>query len=247
MCEWSARDRLLTARLACSAYLGRCASRRRYRHRLRVLRGGFEAVRRLLHHQIRDAYDLTVDRGRQSATALRLLGANLPGMPTYRRLEELFRPLRCGRAARDRSRVRVERAGPDDLSAIAVCLERSYRQYQFAPVWRARDLADPKRCPGLRPEDFLIVRRGPGIAACVALWDQAAFKQTVVSRLCRLAGAARPLLNLAAPFLAHAAPARRRRAAASGLSVASRRRRQRRGACSGPDRCRARRSPSPSI
>ena len=55
-----------------------------------------------------------------------------------------------------------------------------YRHYQFAPVWSARDLADPQALSGAAPEDFLIVRRGPGIAACAALWDQSGFKQTVV-------------------------------------------------------------------
>jgi len=45
------------------------------------------------------------------------------------------------------------------------------------------------------------VRRGSDIAACVALWDQNAFKQTIVDgyagRLSRL----RPAINLAAPLL----------------------------------------------
>ena len=197
MCEWSARESFVDGNACLLAYLGSLRIAPRYRHRLRVLRGGFEAVRRLLHHRHATPYALTAI-GAENHDALRLLGANLPGMPTYRRLEEFSTfALRPRRAP---PRASVERAGPDDLSAIAVCLARSYRQYQFAPVWRARDLADPKRCPGLRPEDFLIVRRGPGIAACVALWDQSAFKQTIVSGYSSRVGWARPLINLAAPL-----------------------------------------------
>jgi len=53
----------------------------------------------------------------------------------------------------------------------------------------------------LKADDFLVVRRGSDIAACVALWDQSAFKQTIVDgyagRLSRL----RPAINLAAPLL----------------------------------------------
>jgi len=44
------------------------------------------------------------------------------------------------------------------------------------------------------------VRRGPGIAACVALWDQNAFKQTIVSGYVGQLGWLRPLANLAAPL-----------------------------------------------
>jgi hypothetical protein len=198
MCEWSARESFVDGNTCLLGYLGSLRIAPRYRHRLRVLKGGFEAVRLLLHHQQATPYALTAI-GAENHDALRLLGANLPGMPTYRRLEEFstfaLRPRRTP------PQTQVEHAGPNDLAAIAVCLTRSYRQYQFAPVWSARDLADPKRCPGLRPEDFLIVRHGPGISACVALWDQSTFKQIVVSGYSGPINWARPLINLAAPAL----------------------------------------------
>lgn len=199
-CEWSARASYVDGEVRLLAYLGALRIARSHRHRLNVLKGGFEAVRHLLHHRSATAYGLTVIAADNGA-ALRLLGANLPGMPTYRRLEAFstfaLRPRRAWS-----SRIRVERAGAGDLAAIAVCLERSYRHYQFAPVWHAHDLADPKRCPGLRPEDFLIVRRGPGIAACVALWDQGGFKQTVAHGYAGWLARLRPFANLVAPFLA---------------------------------------------
>jgi hypothetical protein len=86
------------------------------------------------------------------------------------------------------------------LPAIAVRLERSYRRFQFAPVWRARSLEQLVRA-NLRPEDFLIVRRGPGIGACLAVWDQSGFKQTVVRGYARPLAMLRPAVNLAAAIL----------------------------------------------
>jgi hypothetical protein len=198
MCEWSARESFIDGEPRLLAYLGSLRVAPRYRHRLRVLKGGFEAVHRLLHRERTTAYALTAIAAENHA-ALRLLGANLPRMPTYHPLEAFSTFAVRTRAARPPAE--VEYAGAGDLSAIAVCLARSYRQYQFAPVWRASDLDDPKRCPGLRPDDFLVVRRGPGIAACVALWDQRKFKQTIVAGYSGQLSWARPLVNLAAPLV----------------------------------------------
>jgi hypothetical protein len=198
MCEWSARESFIDGEPRLLAYLGALRIAPQYRHRLAVLKGGFEAVRRLLHHEHATPYALTAIAA-ENSPALRLLGANLRGMPAYRALEPFstfaLRPRPTSRPAR------VERAGAEDLPAIAVCLARVYRQYQFAPLWSARDLGDPKRCPGLKPEDFLVVRRGPGIAACVALWDQSAFKQTIVAGYAGRLAWVRPLINLAAPLV----------------------------------------------
>jgi hypothetical protein len=199
MCEWSARESFIDGEPRLLAYLGALRIAPRYRHRVGVLKGGFAAVHGLLHHQRATPYALTAIAA-ENHTALRLLGAKLPGMPIYHPLEAFstfaLRPRPTSPAAF------VERARAEDLPAIAVCLARSYQALQFAPVWRARDLGDPDRCRGLKPEDFLVVRRGPGIAACIALWDQNGFKQTVI---CGYAGWLRwgwRLVNLAAPLLA---------------------------------------------
>jgi hypothetical protein len=198
MCEWSARESFIDGEPRLLAYLGALRIAPRYRHRIAVLKGGFAAVHRLLHCGRATAYALTAI-AEQNHTALRLLGANLPGMPTYHPLDAFstfaLRPRPTPSAAF------IERATAEDLPAIAVCLARSYRALQFAPVWCARDLSDPKRCPRLNSEDFLVVRRGPGIAACVALWDQNEFKQTRIFGYAGWLGRARPLVNLAAPLL----------------------------------------------
>ena len=199
MCEWSARESFIDGEPRLLAYLGALRIAPRYRHRVGVLKGGFAAVHGLLHHERATAYALTAIAAENHA-ALRLLGAKLPGMPTYHPLEAFstfaLRPRPASLAAF------VERASAEDLPAIVVCLARSYRALQFAPVWRARDLGDPDRCRDLKPEDFLVVRRGPGIAACVALWDQNGFKQTMICGYAGWLRWARRLVNLAAPLLA---------------------------------------------
>jgi hypothetical protein len=53
----------------------------------------------------------------------------------------------------------------------------------------------------LKAEDFFVVRRGPGVAACVALWDQGGFKQTIVHGYTGTMARLRPLINFAAPLV----------------------------------------------
>ena len=176
-------------------YLGALRIGKNRRRSIGILKAGFEALRQLRHQPAALPYAVTAIAA-DNRNALRLLGANLPGMPTYRPIEPIST---FALATAQRIPHNVEQAGPGDLAAIAVCLERAHRNLQFAPVWRAADLAT--RCPGLRAEDFLVLRRGPGVAACVAMWDQTAFKQTVVrgysARIARL----KPLANLVAPLL----------------------------------------------
>jgi hypothetical protein len=196
LAEWSARDSYVDGEVRLLARLGALRIAPRYRHRIRVIREGFAALRDL-RHWAATPYALTAIAA-DNAAALRLLGANLPGMPTYRPIEPFstfaLRPAATWRAGRT-----VERATAADLPAIAARLDRSYRRMQFAPVWRVRDLRD--RCPGLKPEDFLVVRRGPGIAGCIALWDQNGFKQNVVHSYAGALGPLRRGLNLLAPFI----------------------------------------------
>lgn len=83
------------------------------------------------------------------------------------------------------------------LQAIADCLQRNYRRYQFAPVWDERAL----EAAGLRPEHFLVVRDDARVTACLAIWDQRAARQMIVRDYRQPIGLLRPLINLAAPVL----------------------------------------------
>jgi hypothetical protein len=198
ICERSVRDAFVDGEIRRLPYLGSLRVAPAYRHRIRVLRGGFEAVRSLLHKTSDLPFALTSITA-DNDKAARVLCAGLPGLPTYRPAGEL-----ATFAIRTRERSMppgIERATPADLAAIAVLLQRAYRRFQFAPVWRAADLARLIATGGLRIDDVLIVRRGPGLRACLAVWDQRSAKQTVVRGYVPWLGRLRPLVNLAAPLM----------------------------------------------
>jgi hypothetical protein len=96
----------------------------------------------------------------------------------------------------------LRRAQRADLADVAGLLQGCYRPLQYAPVWQADDLVHPERCRGLQPEDFWLAMRGKRLVGCLALWDQRAFKQTVVRAMSPLYHLARPLLGAISPWVA---------------------------------------------
>jgi hypothetical protein len=177
ICERSVRDAFIDGEIRPLPYLGSLRVAPAHRHRIRVLRGGFAAVRALLGEPSDLPFALTSITA-DNESARRVLCSGLPGLPTYRPVGELSTfALRTASAALPPG---VEQATPDDIAAIAVLLQRSYRRFQFAPVWTATDLRQLIAAGGLRSGDFLVVRRGPGVCACLAVWDQSIAKQTVV-------------------------------------------------------------------
>lgn len=134
--------------------------------------------------------------------ARRLLEAGLGDMPTYRPLETMVTftiPARLG-ARRLRRSHPVQPAGPEHRDAIVERLAAHGRRYQFQPVWTRETLGSATRCRGLAADDFIVWPSRDGIRACVALWDQRAYKQTVIRGYAPQLARARPLLNLVAPL-----------------------------------------------
>lgn len=138
-----------------------------------------------------------------NVTARRLLEANLPSMPRYRllgRLVTLVIPAR--RTLRtSRTDVACERGSRESLGEIAEFLERTGARYQFTPRWSLATLLCRERCRGLHPEDFTVARRRGRIVGCLALWDQRAFKQTVVRSYETRLRLLRPVINAAGPWI----------------------------------------------
>jgi len=162
----------------------------------RLLRQGFEAVQGL-HRDDELPYDITSILSDNDA-ARRLLSAGLKGMPAYHRVEQLNTLVyRCGGRSDGKAGTEVEPGSKVGLAAIADCLQRNYRRYQFAPVWDEVALT----VSGLRAEDFLVISEGAKVSACVALWDQRPVRQMLVRGYRRPIGWFRPLINLAAPSL----------------------------------------------
>jgi hypothetical protein len=197
ICERSVRDAFVDGEVRRLPYLGSLRIAGAHRHRIRVLRGGFAAVRALLDAPSDLPFALTSITA-DNETARRMLGAGLPGLPAYQPAGEITTfAIRTSITAIPPA---VEQATAADIPAIAVLLQRCYRRFQFAPVWHAADLGQLIARGGLRAEDFLIVRRGPGLRACLAVWDQGVAKQTVIRGYAPWLRRLRPLINLAAPL-----------------------------------------------
>jgi len=132
--------------------------------------------------------------------ARRLLNAGIPGLPIYRQIESVSTlAMRCSGKAQRSANVKIRQASTDDLEEISAFLLRNGSRYQFHPCWTVEDLLSEERTPGLRPEDFFFAVKDGSMAGCAALWDQRAFKQTVVRGYGPSLGRVRPLANLIAP------------------------------------------------
>jgi hypothetical protein len=134
--------------------------------------------------------------------ARRLLERGVPGLPTYRPLQDLVTCiLPTWPVSRVSRGVRVEHGTPDRWDAIAACLDRFARRHQLARLWTAGVLRSPVRCPGLSVTDFFLAVSGGDVVGCAALWDQSSFKQVVVRGYSRALGRWRPLINAGASLV----------------------------------------------
>lgn len=182
-------------------YLGLLRAAGTGRGRIRSLREGFAllAADRRPGELPFDLTSVVLD----NLPARRLLEAGLPGFPTYRPLGELVtlglvpRPGRRGTTAG----LAVERGTPERLDALAPFLRAEGARRQFGAVVTAAELASPARSRGLAPADFHLAVRGGRLVGCAAVWDQRAFKQTVVRGYAPALAAVRPLLSWAGPLL----------------------------------------------
>jgi hypothetical protein len=199
------------ARFEYDAYINGAVERIGYLGELRV-QGGLKQRRKLLLSAYR-AMRAQHERGNvpcyittiisDNTSTRRLLEAGLADMPTYQPLESLVTltiPVR--QAARRKSRdVRVEQCSDEHIDEIASHLHRIGSQFQFYPAWTAENLRSGKRCRGISASDYFVVRNEAGIRAACCLWDQRAFKQTVVTGYSKQLTRLRPFFNVATPLL----------------------------------------------
>ena len=182
-------------------YLGELRFEGGLKARRSLLLEGYREMRRL-HEAGSVPYYLTTIIESNTSTR-RLLEAGLADMPTYRPLETLVTftiPVAAG--ARRRSVLPIADSANDrDLPAIADRLAHYGAGYQFFPEWREDVLRNPARCRGLDAKDFVVCRDHERVTGCVALWDQRAFKQTVVTGYARKLARMRPAFNVVAPLM----------------------------------------------
>jgi hypothetical protein len=183
-------------------YLSQLRLEGSHRGRRRLLAAGY-ALARGLRRPDETAFDITTIIADNRA-ARRLLERGLPEMPSYLELERFLTLILPSTPPRQRPRptgFRIERARAADLPAVAACLERNRRRYQFAARFTVEDLRSPERSRGLRPEDFQLAVAGTELIGCLALWDQTSFKQVVVHGYSRRLMLLRPWINLVAPLI----------------------------------------------
>jgi len=194
----SVRDAYLDGAVSRLGYLSQVRIDPAHRGRS-VLAGGWAKVRELHESDPLDAYVTSIIA--DNKLARRILEKDRPTKPCYRPKGELHSFALVPRRRSLRSRLpfgpEIRRARADMLPDIAACLQRNYQRYQFAPHWTAEMLADPDRCRGLSPGDFLVAMRRGKVIGCVAMWDQQAFKQSVIRGYGKALRWARPLVNVA--------------------------------------------------
>ena len=189
ICERIVRSVFLNGKVRRLPYLAALRVLPGFRHRLRVLRGGFEALRCLPGHPDDLPYSITSIMS-DNLAARRLLGANLPGMPRYEPVTELstFVMATGGDS-------RLAPASDSDLAQIAHRLLQTGAGAQFASVWTEDALRSVMASGSLRPRDFFLVRRGGEIRSCAALWDRRQARPLVVKGYAPWLARTRPLLN----------------------------------------------------
>ncbi|HJV48083.1 MAG TPA: hypothetical protein VJ549_02290, partial [Geothrix sp.] len=153
-----------------------------YRHRAHLIREGFRALDEAAGFGSAPFAFTSLARDNQQAR--RLLEAGLAGFPHYAPLAELETFVL---PASGQPTGRMEPACPSDVPELVGLINERRSASQLSPHLSEEWLAGGPR--NLRVDDFLVRREGGGLQACVALWDQRAFKQA------RIHGY-RPPLNL---------------------------------------------------
>ena len=196
VCERVVREAYVDRKVHKLPYL--CALRiaATHRHRIGVLRGGFEALRQLADRPDEAPFALTSIAAKNEA-ALRVLSRGIPGLPVYSPVGAYSTFVLGARS--EKLLTGIRQATPQDFPAIARFLQSALVSKQFAPYWREERLAALAE-NGLPASQILLAMRNGTIHGCMGVWDQIGFKQAVPRRYPPIVGALRPLINLFAPL-----------------------------------------------
>jgi len=184
-------------------YLGQLRIDRRFRGRWLVSRG-FSLLRELHTSSGLRAYLAFIIDGNAEATGVLV--------KKRRKIFPGFHPVRdyCTLAIDVHRRrpslpceARIHPASRSELPEVAQFLQDHGCRRQFFPVWNAAAL-DALEPFGLRPQDILLARHGARIVGTMALWDQSAYKQTVIKEYSGWLKTIFPLWNLSMPMLGRA-------------------------------------------
>jgi hypothetical protein len=122
-----------------------------------------------------------------------------PGFPRFEEVGRLYTaviPIRARLLTRDRANG-VRSAVPEDLPRIVSFLNEHGRERQYSQVYSEEEFQGATTL-GFRVEDFVVFERDSKLSGVVGLWDQSAYKQTVVRGYSRELRWTRPLYDAAA-------------------------------------------------
>lgn len=200
----SSRQVFVNGRQQRLGYLGQLRIDSRFRGRWLVSRG-FSQLKQLHERDPLPGYLASiVDRNEEAAGVL--VHHRRQAFPAFHPVAD-YCTLAIGvQGARARVSTDVDICAPteDEYAAVAELLRTSGAQRQFFPVW-TEDSLRSLAASGLRLEDLRIARRGGEIVGVAGLWDQSAYKQTVIYGYSGWLKTVAPVYNLGAPLLRRAA------------------------------------------
>lgn len=151
-------------------YLGGLRVHSKYRHHWHILKHGYASIAKVMPETSNDYYYTSISS--DNLIARRLLEARVVGKPDYYPLGEMVTlaiPVTQGKSMKDGWRQLVEQ----DVPALLQFHHQHAMQFQFAPVLTEALV----RHIGI--SNFYGYWQGQ-LEACVAVWDQSAYKQVVV-------------------------------------------------------------------
>ena len=159
----------------------------RTRESARLLREGYELLGRETA-RLADGFFTSIATDNERARRVLEHGGRL-GLPSYRPLCDLVTLVGAVTNAGG-----ANRAPAADEPELAEFLERASRDSQLALAWKPAPWRDLER-HDLSARDFSVVRQDGRIVAAAGVWDQRAFRQTVIDGYGGWMGAARPFIN----------------------------------------------------
>ena len=193
LCERLVRPAWVNGERRLLPYLGALRIAHSHRHRIAILRGGFQTLRDVAERGDECGFALTSIAADNSA-ARRVLTAGLKGLPRYVPVGALATLM--VRARRFRRDPDIGAVNPEDVPQIGAFLAREGARRQFAPLW------EEIVATGQAGLTLLALRQQGEILGTIGVWDQRGSRQVVVRGMPPLVRALRGGVNLIAPLLA---------------------------------------------
>ena len=195
----SVRNVLLNQKVEQMGYLSQLRFDPSFRYRLSALRKGYAFWRDHIRKADELPYDLTsilVD----NEPARRLLESDAPGFPVYLPWKQYSTIIIRSSRRKSLGQALVKRSNLETLPKIISFIQSTYKDYALAPYVSEEDVNSDVRTRGLSPSDFLYFEEGGEILGCLGLWNQNAFKQSIVQGYRPPLGIFRSAVNMVGPL-----------------------------------------------